>query len=153
MPALILAPAPLLRPAACCCLSLLCLPCLGLAACGLTPAAAEECDEALQDYQQTRRRVSALSRRPPGQVPLASRARNLLEALRSGTVATIKFTVSVPGRCVLVQGVAQRGGAWGAGEVAQACCLGVHGGRRRSCTRSGQHGRLQPGLWGSCACL
>ena len=61
-------------------------------------ADAEECDEALEDYQETRKRVRALSRGPPGHVPLAARLRGAVDATRHGAVATIKFLVSVPGR-------------------------------------------------------
>ena len=56
--------------------------------------------QAIEELEDTRRRVRALSRPPPGHVPLTTRARNLAVALKNGTLITIKFVVQLPGRCV-----------------------------------------------------
>eukprot|EP00887_Chlorella_sp_A99_P005186 scaffold1.g5186.t1 len=61
-------------------------------------ADAEECDEVLEDYNETRRRVRALARPPPGHVPANTRARAALDAVRGGSAATARFLASAPGR-------------------------------------------------------
>lgn len=59
---------------------------------------AEECDEALEDLTETRRRVSALRRPPPGHVPIAARFATLSKAIFQGCIWLTKFIISVPGR-------------------------------------------------------
>jgi hypothetical protein len=65
---------------------------------------AEECDEAIEELEDTRRRVRALSRPPPGHVPLSVRVKKLVAAVQGGAVMTIKFVVTLPGRCGAVRG-------------------------------------------------
>jgi LETM1 and EF-hand domain-containing protein 1, mitochondrial len=61
-------------------------------------ADAEECDEAMEDLEQTRRRVGRLSRPPPGQVSLSNRVKQGANATARLTKATLVFLTSVPGR-------------------------------------------------------
>lgn len=60
---------------------------------------AEECDEAIEELEDTRRRVRALSRPPPGYVPLSARVKTVAVAVKNGTLITLRFLLSVPGRC------------------------------------------------------
>ena len=59
---------------------------------------AEECDEAIEELEDTRRRVRALSRPPPGHVSLSARLRGFAVALRNGLVVTVKYMGALPGR-------------------------------------------------------
>lgn len=60
--------------------------------------AADECDEAMEDLKETRRRVSALARPPPGHVPLAARLRAAASATVSGLLWALRFLLGLPGR-------------------------------------------------------
>lgn len=59
---------------------------------------AEECDEALEDLTDTRRRVSAFRRPPPGHVPLKKRIMKLSKSAYNGIKWFLAFTASIPGR-------------------------------------------------------
>lgn len=61
---------------------------------------AEECDEAMEDLEETRRRLGALSRPPPGHVPLATRIKKARQATIAGVSMVLRFLLSVPGRLV-----------------------------------------------------
>ncbi|KAL4423518.1 hypothetical protein ABPG77_003651 [Micractinium sp. CCAP 211/92] len=61
-------------------------------------ADAEECDEVMEEYSEARRRVRALSRLPPGHVPVRVRVQKLLAAVAYGTKVTLQFVVSAPGK-------------------------------------------------------
>ena len=60
-------------------------------------ADAEECDEAMEDLEKARKRVSALKRPPPGQVSIAQRARTLRKAVTHGVRLTLGFLAATPG--------------------------------------------------------
>jgi len=66
----------------------------------MTPAClpAEECDEAITELEDTRRRVRALSRPPPGHIPLAARVKTVVSAVGNGLVVGVKFVVGLPAR-------------------------------------------------------
>ncbi|GAB4818097.1 hypothetical protein N2152v2_005143 [Parachlorella kessleri] len=59
---------------------------------------AEECDEAITELEDTRRRVRALSRPPPGHIPLGARVKTAVSAVGNGLVVGVKFVVGLPGR-------------------------------------------------------
>lgn len=59
---------------------------------------AEECDEALEDLTDTRRRVSAFRRPPPGHVPIKKRIMKLSKSAYNGIKWFLTFTASIPGR-------------------------------------------------------
>lgn len=61
-------------------------------------ADAEECDEAMEDLEQTRQRVKRLSRPPPGQVPLTLRIKQLTSATLRELQVAFQFLISVPGK-------------------------------------------------------
>ncbi len=61
-------------------------------------ADAEECDEAMEDLEQTRQRVKRLSRPPPGHVPLTLRIKQLSSATLRGIQVAFQFLLSVPGK-------------------------------------------------------
>jgi LETM1 and EF-hand domain-containing protein 1 len=61
-------------------------------------ADAEECDEAMEDLEQTRQRVKRLSRPPPGHVPLSMRIKQLSSAALRGIQVAFQFLLSVPGK-------------------------------------------------------
>ncbi|KAK2079853.1 hypothetical protein QBZ16_002248 [Prototheca wickerhamii] len=62
------------------------------------PSDKEECDEALEDLTETRRRVRALDRPAPGYIPWRKRLARLTGAAASGVRLALSFTLSVPGR-------------------------------------------------------
>lgn len=61
-------------------------------------ADAEECDEAMEDLEEARKRVRALSRPAPGHVSMRMRLKQGREMLRRAVVGTASFVVSMPGR-------------------------------------------------------
>lgn len=62
------------------------------------PAArASECDEALTDLVETRRRVRMARRPPPGQMSVRERAAKLVSAARAGVASLLRLALSVPG--------------------------------------------------------
>ena len=62
------------------------------------PSDKEECDEALEDLTETRRRVRALDRPAPGYIPWRKRLARLTGAAAAGVRLALSFTLSVPGR-------------------------------------------------------
>ena len=63
-------------------------------------ADAEECDEAMEDLQNVRKRVQAAKKLPPGCVPFSVRVKNFTETAVSGVTMVVGYTVSIPGRVV-----------------------------------------------------
>lgn len=61
-------------------------------------ADAEECDEAIEDLENVRRRVQSWKKLPPGHVPLTVRVKNITSAVLHGTKVVLSFTISIPGR-------------------------------------------------------
>ena len=61
-------------------------------------ADAEECDEAIEDLENVRKRVQNWKRLPPGHVPLTIRVKNFVTTVVNGVKTVIAFTVSIPGR-------------------------------------------------------
>lgn len=61
-------------------------------------ADAEECDEAIEDLENVRKRVQNWKRLPPGHVPLTIRVKNFVTTVVNGVNIVISFTVSIPGR-------------------------------------------------------
>jgi LETM1 and EF-hand domain-containing protein 1 len=61
-------------------------------------ADAEECDEAIEDLENVRKRVQNWKRLPPGHVPLTIRVKNFVTTIVNGVNIVISFTVSIPGR-------------------------------------------------------
>jgi len=63
-------------------------------------ADAEECDEAMEDLENVRKRVQAAKKLPPGCVPFSVRLKNFTETVVSGVTMVVGYTVSIPGRVV-----------------------------------------------------
>ncbi len=61
-------------------------------------ADAEECDEAMEDLENVRKRVQAAKKLPPGCVPVAVRIKNFVETATSGIMTVVVYTGSIPGR-------------------------------------------------------
>ena len=61
-------------------------------------ADAEECDEAMQDLEQTRQRARRLNRPPPGQISIAQRIKHLTSVATRAISLTLHFIISIPGR-------------------------------------------------------
>lgn len=61
-------------------------------------ADAEECDEAIEDLENVRRRVQSWKKLPPGHVPLTVRVKNITSAVLHGAKVVLSFTISIPGR-------------------------------------------------------
>lgn len=61
-------------------------------------ADAEECDEALEDLEQTRKRVRALRRPPPGYISPSQRAKQFAAAVARALSVTVQVLSSVPAR-------------------------------------------------------
>lgn len=61
-------------------------------------ADAEECDEAMEDLENVRKRVQAAKKLPPGCVPMSMRIKNFVESATSGLMTVIVYTGSIPGR-------------------------------------------------------
>jgi len=61
-------------------------------------ADAEECDEAMEDLEQTRQRVKRLSRPPPGHVPLTLRIKQITSATLRGLQAAFQYIICIPGK-------------------------------------------------------
>ena len=61
-------------------------------------ADAEECDEAIEDLEQARQRMRRMNRPIPGHVSLAQRTKQITTATSRALSATLKFTISIPGR-------------------------------------------------------
>lgn len=63
-----------------------------------TYADAEECDEAMEDLEDVRKRVRNWKRLPPGHVPLTARIKHAVNAVAHGTYFVVSYTISIPGR-------------------------------------------------------
>lgn len=61
-------------------------------------ADAEECDEAMEDLENVRKRVQAAKKLPPGCVPFSVRVKNATESAVSGATTVVVYTASIPGR-------------------------------------------------------
>jgi len=61
-------------------------------------ADAEECDEAIEDLENVRKRVQNWKRLPPGHVPLTVRVKNFGTTVINGVSTVVSFTLSIPGR-------------------------------------------------------
>lgn len=61
-------------------------------------ADAEECDEAMEDLEETRKRIRALSRPPPGHVSIQTRVKQGLSMASRAITLTVGFILSLPGR-------------------------------------------------------
>lgn len=61
-------------------------------------ADAEECDEAMEDLENVRRRVQNWKKLPPGCVPMSVRVKNIITAVVGGVQTVLMYTVSIPGR-------------------------------------------------------
>jgi LETM1 and EF-hand domain-containing protein 1 len=67
-------------------------------------ADAEECDEAMEDLENVRKRVQAAKKLPPGCVPVSVRIKNATESAAQGLKAVVVFIVGVPGRMIRFYG-------------------------------------------------
>ena len=61
-------------------------------------ADAEECDEAMEDLENVRRRVQSWKKLPPGCVPMSVRIKNIVTAAAGGVQTVLMYTMSIPGR-------------------------------------------------------
>ena len=61
-------------------------------------ADAEECDEAMEDLENVRKRVQNWKRLPPGHVPFMARVKHFTSLIVNGTYTVVSFTLSVPSR-------------------------------------------------------
>ena len=63
-------------------------------------ADAEECDEAIEDLENVRKRVQSWKKLPPGHVPMSVRIKNMSMALANGTKTVLLYTISIPGKII-----------------------------------------------------
>lgn len=63
-------------------------------------ADAEECDEAMEDLENVRRRVQNWKKLPPGCVPMSVRIKNMSGSIIGGVRTVLMYTIAIPGKVI-----------------------------------------------------